>query len=49
MEIQPNQESFSKQKCIYVCINVYLLMDICMGEGNTLQKEPIKREIPEGT
>ena len=42
MQIQLNQESFSS-------IDVSLFMDICMGEGNTLKEEPIKREIPEGT
>ena len=49
MQIQRNQESFSIQKVIYVCTNVCLFMDICIGEGNTLKEEPIKREIPEGT
>ena len=43
MQIQQNQERFSKQKCICVCINVCLFVDICMREGNTLKKKPIKR------
>ena len=43
MQIQQNQERFSKQKCIYVCINVCLVLDTCIRERNTLKKKPIKR------